>query len=42
MPPFAAKVGIRPASRFEFELEDPILKRTIRHAYDVIELPVRG
>ena len=39
---FAAKGGIRPANRFEFELEDPILKRIIRHAYDVIELPVRG
>ena len=39
---FAAKGGIRPASRFEFELEDPILKRSIRHAYDVIELPVLG
>jgi hypothetical protein len=39
---FAAKGGIRPASRFEFELEDPVLKRTIRHAYDVITLPVRG
>jgi len=39
---FAAKGGIRPASRFEFELEDPILKRSIHHAYDVIELPVRG
>ena len=39
---FAAKGGIRPASRFEYELEDPVLKRTIRHAYDVIELPVRG
>jgi len=39
---FAAKGGIRPASRFEFELEDPVLKRSIRHAYDVIELPVRG
>ena len=39
---FAVKGGIRPASRFEFELEDPILKRIIRHAYDVIELPVRG
>jgi Protein of unknown function (DUF2848) len=39
---FAAKGGIRPASRFEFELEDPVLKRGIRHAYDVIELPVRG
>jgi hypothetical protein len=39
---FAAKGGIRPARRFEFELEDPVLKRTIRHAYDVITLPVRG
>jgi hypothetical protein len=39
---FAAKGGIRPASRFEFELEDPVLKRRIGHAYDVIELPVLG
>jgi hypothetical protein len=39
---FAAKGGIRPASRFEYELEDPVLKRSIRHAYDVIELPVLG
>jgi hypothetical protein len=39
---FAAKGGIRPASRFEFELEDPVLKRTIRHDYDVITLPVLG
>jgi hypothetical protein len=39
---FAAKGGIRPADRFEYELEDPVLKRTIRHAYDVIALPVRG
>jgi hypothetical protein len=39
---FAAKGGIRPAERFEFELEDPVLKRTIRHAYDVATLPVRG
>ena len=39
---FAAKGGIRPASRFEFELDDPVLKRSIRHAYDMIELPVRG
>ena len=39
---FAANGGIRPASRFEFELEDPVLKRSIRHAYDVITLPVRG
>jgi hypothetical protein len=39
---FAAKGGIRPADRFEYELEDPVLKRTIRHAYDVMTLPVRG
>jgi hypothetical protein len=39
---FAAKGGIRPASRFDFELEDPVLKRTIRHGYDVITLPVLG
>jgi Protein of unknown function (DUF2848) len=39
---FAAKGGIRPASRFEFELEDPVLKRSMRHGYDVIELPVLG
>lgn len=39
---FAAKGGIRPADRFEFELEDPLLKRTIRHAYDVVTLPVLG
>jgi hypothetical protein len=39
---FAARGGIRPARRFECELEDPVLKRSIRHAYDVIELPVLG
>ena len=39
---FAAKGGIRPASRFEFELEDPVLKRKISHGYDVIALPVLG
>jgi len=39
---FAAKGGIRPAKRFEFELEDPILKRVIRGAYDVAEMPVLG
>jgi hypothetical protein len=39
---FAAKGGIRPASRFEYELEDPVRKRKLSHAYDVIELPVRG
>jgi hypothetical protein len=39
---FAAKGGIRPATRFEYELEDPVLKRSIRGGYDVIALPVLG
>jgi hypothetical protein len=39
---FAAKGGIRPADRFEYELEDPVLRRVIGHGYDVITLPVRG
>ena len=39
---FAAKGGIRPSVRFEYELEDPVLKRKLTHAYDVIVLPVRG
>jgi hypothetical protein len=39
---FAAKGGIRPADRFECEFWDPVLKRSIRHAYDVIPLPMRG
>jgi hypothetical protein len=39
---FAAKGGIRAASRFEFEIDDPVLKRSIRHGYDVIELPILG
>jgi hypothetical protein len=38
----AAKGGIRPADRFEYELEDPVRERAIRHAYDVIILPIRG
>jgi hypothetical protein len=37
---FAAQGGIRPAQRFEFEIEDPVLKRRIRHGYDVVSLPV--
>ena len=36
----AAIGGIRPASRFEVELEDPVLGRTLRHAYDIEVLPV--
>jgi Protein of unknown function (DUF2848) len=32
--------GIRPAPRFEMALEDPVLDRTLRHAYDVRALPI--
>jgi hypothetical protein len=39
---FAAKGGIRPASRFDYEIEDPVLGRSIRHGYDVVVLPVLG
>jgi hypothetical protein len=35
-----AKGGIRPASRFEMELEDPMLNRRMTHAYDIVDLPV--
>jgi hypothetical protein len=36
----AAIGGIRPATRFEVELEDPVLERTLKHAYEVRALPV--
>ncbi|CAN5532445.1 DUF2848 domain-containing protein [soil metagenome] len=39
---FAAKGGIRPASRFEYEIEDPVMKRRIASGYDVVTLPVSG
>ncbi|MGY2047337.1 DUF2848 domain-containing protein [Methylobacterium sp. JK268] len=32
--------GIRPATRFEMEIEDPVLGRRLAHAYDVETLPV--
>ena len=35
-----AKGGIRPASRFDMELEDPVLKRRMTHGYEVVALPV--
>jgi hypothetical protein len=35
-----AKDGIRPASRFEMELLDPVAKRRMSHAYDIVDLPV--
>ena len=34
--------GVRAGSRFEFELSDPVLGRTISHGYDVVELPDLG
>jgi Protein of unknown function (DUF2848) len=32
--------GIRPGTRFEMELRDPVLGRTLGHAYEVAVLPV--
>ena len=32
--------GVRPASRFEMEIHDPVMSRSLRHAYDIDELPV--
>jgi hypothetical protein len=39
---FAAKGGIRPAARFDYEIQDPVLKRSISHGYDIVTLPVLG
>ncbi len=36
----SAKGGVRPADRFEFELIDPKLNRTISSAYDIDVLPI--
>jgi hypothetical protein len=38
----AAKGGIRPAGRFTMELEDPVLRRKLRHEYRITVLPVEG
>jgi len=38
---FAVPGGPRPASKFEFELFDPVLDRRIGHAYTIHALPVR-
>lgn len=32
--------GIRPATRFEMELRDPVLNRSLTHGYDIPVLPV--
>ena len=36
----ARKAASAPPSRFEMELDDPVLKRRMTHAYDVVDLPV--
>jgi hypothetical protein len=38
----AARGGVRPTERFEFEIEDPVLGRSITHAYSVRILPLLG
>jgi Protein of unknown function (DUF2848) len=38
----AARDGVRPTERFEFEIEDPVLGRKIAHSYSVRILPVLG
>jgi hypothetical protein len=39
---FAAKGGIRPAERFDYEIVDPVLNRTISHGYAVETLVIAG
>ena len=34
--------GIRPADRFDFELDDPVQKRRLAHGYEIRPLPVAG
>jgi hypothetical protein len=38
----AARGGVRPTERFEFEIEDPVLGRAISHSYSARILPVPG
>ena len=38
----AARGGIRPSSRFSFELTDPVRNRKIAYAYDIVTLPNVG
>jgi hypothetical protein len=38
----AARGGVRPTPRFEYEIEDPVLGRSIAHAYAVRSLPIMG
>jgi hypothetical protein len=34
--------GIAAADAFEMELEDPVLRRIIRHSYTIVTLPIEG
>ena len=36
----AVRGEVAPAKRFEFEIEDPVLNRRIRHGYDIRSLPI--
>ena len=38
----AAKGGIRPGKVFRMELDDPVLKRKLKHEYGIHVLPVEG
>jgi Protein of unknown function (DUF2848) len=38
----AARGGVRPTERFEYEIDDPVLSRRIAHAYTVRVLPILG
>jgi len=38
----AATGGVRPTGHFAFELEDPVKRRKIAHAYSVRSLPILG
>jgi hypothetical protein len=38
----AAHGGVRPSDYFEFELDDPVLARKIRHRYRIHTLPIHG
>jgi hypothetical protein len=38
----AARGGIRPSSRFSFELLDPVRSRRIAYAYEIVTLPNVG
>ena len=39
---FGVEGGIRWADTFSMELEDPVLKRSIVHRYDITALPIEG